>query len=390
MFSAKHPLWNVGFRSLFILAATAGLLLPLFWVSMLHGLWSPPQPVLAGFSATQWHAHEMFFGFAGAVLIGFLLTASKNWVGITGHHGHPLILLALFWCLERWSMTDGGNWPAAMFWLGNFAFIVLAVGMLLQTLLKHRANDSYRSDNLFFLIALPLLIPAKFLLLQPASFASGITLTQGIFRLAFLLMLERTIGTFMKNGLQLEISRQTAVDRSIKVLAVTLCATPWLPEMLVSLLEISTAGLLLWRLRSWHPLEALQRLEIGIMYGGYLALTAALLLAAFSRMGGNTWVGSLPLHVFTLGCIGCIAPAMFIRISNGHTGRRVIFGYFEKSILWLMLFALLSRTLLPQLLPALYMVWLDITAGAWAIAWSLWLWRFAPYLWQARADGKAG
>jgi uncharacterized protein involved in response to NO len=33
---------------------------------------------------------------------------------------------------------------------------------------------------------------------------------------------------------------------------------------------------------------------------------------------------------------------------------------------------------------------LKLTAICWAIAFSLWLWKFSPNHWQARADGKAG
>lgn len=392
MLSAKHPLWNAGFRPFFILAAATGLLLPLAWLGILHGLWPAPlaQPALPGFSAVQWHAHEMFFGFGGAVLFGFLLTASKNWVGTPGYSGRPLILLSLAWCAERLSMQLGASWPALLFWIANLAFITLAVGMLLHTLIKYRTQDSYRKDNIFFLIALPLLLPAKLLLLSPETFPAGVVLSQGVFRLAFLLMLERTIGPFMKNTLQLEITRQPRVDRSIKGLALLLCLAAWLPSELVSGLELLTAGLLFWRLQGWYPRQAFSRLEIGIMYVGYLALSAQLLSAALLQMSGVQAIGAFSVHVFTLGTMGCVAPAMFIRIANGHTGRRIVFGRLEKNILWLMILALLTRTVMPQLLPALYLRWLDITATAWSIAFTLWLWRFTSYLLSPRTDGKAG
>ena len=38
-----------------------------------------------------WHAHEMVFGFAMAVLAGFLLTAVGNWTGRETLVGTPLI-----------------------------------------------------------------------------------------------------------------------------------------------------------------------------------------------------------------------------------------------------------------------------------------------------------
>ncbi|MCQ8879885.1 NnrS family protein [Pseudoalteromonas shioyasakiensis] len=46
-----------------------------YWLLILtgHANWSLSMP------ATLWHAHEMIFGFAGAV--GFLLTAAQTWAG---------------------------------------------------------------------------------------------------------------------------------------------------------------------------------------------------------------------------------------------------------------------------------------------------------------------
>ena len=76
-----HPFWLVGFRPFFTLACLSGLSLPLLWALVFLGILpAPDSPV----SAVQWHAHEMFFGFGWAVLGGFLLTSTKNWVQIRG------------------------------------------------------------------------------------------------------------------------------------------------------------------------------------------------------------------------------------------------------------------------------------------------------------------
>ena len=81
---SMHPLWLVGFRPFFALACFSGLALPLLWVLIYRGLLPAPD---TSFAAVQWHAHEMFFGFGWAVLGGFLLTATKNWVQVRGYHG---------------------------------------------------------------------------------------------------------------------------------------------------------------------------------------------------------------------------------------------------------------------------------------------------------------
>lgn len=85
---SSHPLWLVGFRPFFALACLAGLSLPVIWALVFSGLLGTLD---SPFSTVQWHAHEMFFGFGWAVLGGFLLTSTKNWVNIRGYHGPVLV-----------------------------------------------------------------------------------------------------------------------------------------------------------------------------------------------------------------------------------------------------------------------------------------------------------
>ena len=60
----------------------------------------------------------MFYGFGWAVLGGFLLTATKNWLGIRGYHGSVLIVLVVLWLTERGLMAYGGALPGVVIaWL---------------------------------------------------------------------------------------------------------------------------------------------------------------------------------------------------------------------------------------------------------------------------------
>jgi uncharacterized protein involved in response to NO len=184
------------------------------WALMFAGAIEAPT---AAFTAIQWHAHEMFFGFGWAMLGGFLLTASKNWVKIRGYHGAPLVFLVAAWCFERLGMAFGAAWPPALFQLSNQLFLVAIVAMLLWTLLRHRDSDGYRRDNVFFLLLLPLFPVAKFLLLDGHWSQAGELMALGLFRLAFLIMLERTLTDFMKNVFKAEILRHPLLDVPIKL-----------------------------------------------------------------------------------------------------------------------------------------------------------------------------
>ncbi len=382
---SSHPLWLVGFRPFFALACLSGLSLPVIWALMFAGMIEAPT---AAFSNMQWHAHEMFFGFGWAMLGGFLLTASKNWVKIRGYHGKALVFLAAAWCFERVGMGFGGAWPPALFILSNQLFLVAIVAMLLWTLLRHRDSDGYRGDNVFFLLLLPLFPAAKYLLLDPIYAQAGQTMALGLFRLAFLIMLERTLTDFMKGVFQAAILRHPLLDGSIKVLALLLAFAGFLPPLATAGLAAVLALLLLARFAFWKPRLAFARLDIGIMYLGYLAIIAQLGVVAFEQAAGAVWVGSVTTHLFTFGAMGLIVPAMIVRISKGHTGRKVMFDAADKAVLWIMILALFLRVIAPQLAPAAYLLWVDLAAACWFAGFAILAWRVIPFLLQPRIDGR--
>ena len=80
----------------------------------------------------------MFFGFGWAVLGGFLLTSTKNWVNIRGYHGGILAGLALAWLGERLGMWFQGDLPPLLFRASNNLFLLAIVALLLVTLVRHR------------------------------------------------------------------------------------------------------------------------------------------------------------------------------------------------------------------------------------------------------------
>lgn len=381
----NHPLWLAGFRPFFALACLSGLSLPVLWALMFAGVIEAP---LAAFTAIQWHAHEMFFGFGWAMLGGFLLTSTKNWVKVRGYHGGALAFLAAAWCFDRIGMGFGAAWPRPLFLLSNLLFLASIVAMLLWTLLRHRASDGYRRDNLYFLVLLPLFLPAKLLLLDGLRGEAGELMALGLFRLAFLIMLERTVTEFMRGVFKAQILRHPLLDNAIKLLALALVFAGFLPPALSAGLAALLALLLLGRFAFWQPRLAFSRLDVGVMHLGYLAIAAQLLVVAFELAARSVWVGSVSIHLFTFGAMGIIVPAMIVRISKGHTGRKVAFEAADKAVLWLMIAALALRVLAPQLFPAAYLAWIGLAAAGWFAAFALLAWRVIPFLLAPRIDGR--
>ncbi len=379
-----NVVWLLGFRPFFTLAMLSGIALPILWALIHAGVVPAPQ---TSFSAMQWHAHEMFFGFGWAVLGGFLLTASRSWVKVRGYHGRALMFLVAAWLIERAGMWFEGDLPTLLFRFSNNLFLGSIVFMLMWTLARNRDKDFYR-DNYFFLLILPMFLIAKNLLLSENYFQSGAIMATGLFRVAFLVMLERTVFQFMKGAFGVEILDNPLLNKAIKFLCLLLVFSGFMPPLLAAGIALSAAMLLAVRLLYWHPKLAMSRLEIGIMYLGYFAIIAQLTIETFRFAVYSEWTVSSSIHVFTFGAMGLIIPAMLIRITKGHTGRQVIFDPLDKIVLWVMMAAFVLRLIVPKIDPADYSNWIVLAASCWLLSFLILAWRYIPFLFQPRVDGK--
>lgn len=379
-----HPLWLVGFRPFFSLAILSGLSLPVLWALMHAGVIAAPKTT---FSMVQWHAHEMFFGFGWAVLGGFLLTATKNWVKVRGYYGYALMFLTAAWLFDRTGMWFQGVWPPLLFRISSNLFMAAIIAMLMWTLVRNSKGDSYR-DNYFLLLILPTFLLSKNLMLSADYYQIGWSMAVGLFRVAFLVMLERTLYQFMKAAFQIEILLNPVLNNAIKILGLLLVFESMMPPQLSGWVALLLVLLMTVRFIFWKPQLAMRRLDIGIMYLGYLALVAQLLIEFFRQTVHPEWPVSVSIHVFTFGVMGLIIPAMIIRISKGHTGRKVAFDLFDKLALWVMMLAFVWRTIAPMLLPAGYALWIYLSASSWFICFALLAWRYIPFLVQPRVDPK--
>lgn len=377
----QRPVWLVGFRPFFTLAFISGAVLPLVWVFAFSGLfgWS-----VSSIDVLTWHAHEMFYGFGWAVLGGFLLTASKNWVRIRGMHGWPLAIAVLLWLVERVAVFV----EAPLFrTIALNAFALYLIAYLVWTLAYYRKQDTFQ-DNWLFIVALPVFLVAKNLLLNPQTWFIGTTMTLGLFRLAFAVMFERTMPQFMRNAMKTPLPKRWWLDMPIKLLVLLSVFEALMPAKLAAAVLGLAALLLFARFFTWHPIVGMKRFEIGIMYVGYLGLAAHFALASLRYLGTFQGIGTLHTHVFTFLCMGLIIPAMFIRIGQGHTGRKLRFTTTDRLALGAMGAAALFRLVGTQLWPAHYTAWLLAAAIGWSLCFIMIGARIIPFLWQARIDGR--
>ena len=121
-------MFNLGFRPFFLGAAIFAVLSIAGWVAV-YTAHSVVQ--INGILPSQWHSHEMLYGYGMAVVAGFLLTAVKNWTGVQTPHGKPLLALFVLWAVARVLLMFGTSlllWAA----LADLLFgLLLAVAVLI-------------------------------------------------------------------------------------------------------------------------------------------------------------------------------------------------------------------------------------------------------------------
>jgi uncharacterized protein involved in response to NO len=214
-------------------------------------------------------------------------------------------------------------------------------------------------------------------------------MTLALFRVAFLVMLERTLTQFMKNALQADILRNPRARPAIKLLALVLVFASLLPPQISSWLALLLALLLSVRFVFWKPLLACAGSTSASCISATWRSSRSCCCSSSNSSAQPAWLGSLSMHVFTFGAMGLIIPAMLIRIANGHTGRKVVFDRLDKSVLWIMIAGFVIRIVVPQIDPAGYLRWISLAAACWFACFAILGWRYIPYLLQA-AGGRQG
>ncbi|HKR39909.1 MAG TPA: NnrS family protein, partial [Paraburkholderia sp.] len=139
-------LWRLGFRPFYLLASGFAAVSIALWALQFAGLLKG-----AYLRGPIWHAHEMLFGFTLAVVVGFLLTAGRNWSNRPTLSGPPLAALAALWLAGRVLVLTPWGWAAAIV---NVAFPLAAAAALGIPFFAARNRRNYFFVGLLVLLAL--------------------------------------------------------------------------------------------------------------------------------------------------------------------------------------------------------------------------------------------
>ena len=386
--SSQSKGWSpfaLGFRPFFILAGVFSILLMASWPLMWHG-WLVVPPY---YTAIDWHAHEMLFGYSAAVIAGFLLTAVRNWTGVMTWSGRKLAILAAVWLAGR-LLPCVAVAPTALIIVVDVAFLVLVAFSLVGPLWA----GQNKVNRVFFYLLLTMAAANLISHLQ----IQGVELPLGDARrvmldlilLLIVLVAGRVLPFFTKAALPgfVPVMRQWVEVASFGMIGAIIVfeLVPVLPPKVMAVLWLVFGLVQGYRLSAWFDWRAFKLPVLWVLHTAYAWLMLGALLTGLAKL--ELFGTMLALHALTAGAIGVFTLGMMARVARGHTGRNINVTRLIGVSFVLINLAVLLRVFGPVLLPDAYVLWVELSAGLWVLAFLLFAWEYLPMLLRSRIDGQ--
>jgi uncharacterized protein involved in response to NO len=374
-----------GFRPFFLGAGVWALVGTALWPAVFSGAIAIP----TAFSAVDWHAHEMIFGYGGAVVAGFLLTAIPNWTGRLPVAGVPLAALASLWAAGRVAVFVSapiGRTAAAAVDVG---FLVVFAALAAREVVAGRNWKNLKVVGLVLALAL---VNLGFHVEDATTGLAEVSIRAALGLMVFLILLigGRVTPSFTRNW----IARMGAGARPAPfgrpdgaVLALSGAAlVAWVaaPEgAATGVLALAAGGGNLWRLPRWRGLAARRDALVLVLHAGYLLAALGFVAAGASAL----WPARIPyavgVHVWAIGAVGVMTLAMMTRATLGHSGRALIASK-TTVFAYLCVVAALAARLAMAFWPDAALPLMHVAACAWVLAFAAFLLAYAPMLIRRR------
>ena len=369
------PLWAIVALSLWLLAMTGAVQLP------------------SAFDALAWHRHEMLFGFVGAVIGGFLLTAVPNWTGRLPIAGVPLASLFGLWIAGRLALLFSEVVGILIAAVIDVSFFLALATVAAREVLESR-NRNLPVVGLVFLFglidALDYLAASRLLGDPDFAWKSAVSLVI----ILISLIGGRIIPSFTRNWLTKQGVREGLPTQpgtfDLAVVGLTALAfLAWItaPQGWFTgvLFAVAAAGQTV-RLTRWKGWKTFADPLVLILHVGYAWVPAGLALLSAGDFGAPV-PRSAAVHALTAGAMASMILAVMSRATLGHTGREL-----RASGLTQIAYALITGGAALRVAASLglldYRVGMDIAGGAWMGAFILFLVVYGPILMSRRVDGK--
>jgi uncharacterized protein involved in response to NO len=383
-------LFALGFRPFYLLAAIFAVISVPTWILSYFG------EVQAGgyLRGVAWHSHEMIFGFAPAVIAGFLLTAVRNWTGQPTPTGAPLAGLVLLWVLARLLMLTG---PEGLAVLADILFLpALAVAVAVPIW----RSRNVRNYKVLAILVMLTLANVWYHVANTGILPSGdtrVAITAALDLIAILIAIVggRVIPAFIGNAVEDAHPRKVpgveivSVGALITILILDF-VNLWVPvswNAWLGIFVIATVGQGV-RLSLWQPFRARGDPLLWMLPLAYAWLPIALAMRVLSTLG--IVPVSAAFHALTIGAIASLMVAMMMRSALGHTGRPLVAGRAEIAAFVLLQLAAVIRVLASSVSAIAYREAMIISGILWTLAFAVFLFRYWAILTQPRIDGRPG
>ena len=382
---SRFALWQLGFRPFYLGASVFAAIAMAAWVAQCAG-WTGGGVLVAG---SLWHAHEMVFGYAMAVIVGFLFTAVRNWTQKATPTGPALAAIVALWVMARLLVPTPWHALAMAF---DVAFAIAAAIGIARPLVASANTRNY------FFVALLLALGAAnaaFYLAMAGIISIDLSrdLQLGLDLILFLVavMAGRVMPMFTANAVPGSRARRHAgVERAAlgTVLALFVADLFGLSKGVLGTIAILAALAHAARFALWQPWRTLGRPILWILHAAYAWVVVHLALRAGAAFDLVT--SSVANHALTVGAIGGLTLGMMTRTARGHTGRDLAASPAEVAVYALILLAAVVRVLVPWLAPQHDLAAVVAAGLLWVAAFALFAVTFWPILSRPRIDGLKG
>jgi uncharacterized protein involved in response to NO len=387
-------LFTAGFRVFFLSAGVFAVASMIVWEGWLaiHAAGGMASDLPFAMAPHIWHAHEMVFGYGGAVVAGFLLTAAPNWTGAKLGSVAFFALLSALWLSGRLTVFWSDALPLWIVALCDLAFLPVLAARILQMLLKRPKPQQL---ILFLVILLfwsgNLMMYLDWFALRADGAWTGLRV--GLVSLSGLILIlgGRVTPAFTRNAMLREGCEDDLPKDPVWLARVTIAAAVLLPvclllgapEAILALLLIVAGGLGIVRLTGWKAGWTRDKPILWTLHLSYFMNALGLVLLGLAKLGAGSEVAAL--HVLAIGGVGGMTLSVMTRAALGHTGRalqvrgEVVLAYV------LIPLAAIAR-FVGSALPEFYYSGVLISGGLWLFAFALFSISYLPILTGPRLD----
>ena len=382
--AAAHPFFRGGFRPFFFCGAAWALIALSLWLCSIGGVIDLP----TAFDPLAWHRHEMLFGFVGAIIGGFLLTAIPNWTGRLPIAGWPLAGLFSLWAAARIALLTSattGLWLAGILDVGFFFVLgLLAAREVLES--KNRNLPVVGMILLFGLAdAVDYLTNIGALPVPDLGWQFGLSIVVMLISLIG----GRIIPSFTRNwmakrGMKTGLPTQAGKFDLFVIAATGVALLAWLTgpsETPIGIILIIAALLQAARWARWSGYRTFADSLVLVLHVGYAWIPVGLALLGLSLM--DLVPRSAAIHSLTAGAMATMILAVMTRASLGHTARELKANT-ATTIIYLLVTAGAVLRVAASLRLIDFDIGIEIAGIAWGGAFLLFLIAYAPVLWQPR------